>query len=85
MPWKECSVMDERTKFIGRLLEGERMTHLCEEYGISRKTGYKIWNRYQQLGVYAMTDRSSKPHRFSNQLPEQIERTIVKLKREKPQ
>jgi len=85
MPWKECSVMDERTKFVARLLEGEMMTHLCEEYGISRKTGYKIWNRYQQVGARTMMDRSRKPHRFSNQLPDQIERTIVKLKREKPQ
>ena len=85
MPWKELSVMDERTKFIARLLEGEKMTHLCEEYGISRKTGYKIWNRYQQVGSKAMMDRSRKPHRFSNQLPEQIERSIVRLKKEKPQ
>jgi hypothetical protein len=23
MPWKETSVMDERTKFVGRLLSGE--------------------------------------------------------------
>lgn len=84
MPWKETCVMDERTKFVARLLEGEKMSHLCEEYGISRKTGYKIWNRYQQVGARAMMDRSRKPHRFSNQLPEQIERTIVKLKREKP-
>jgi hypothetical protein len=26
MPWKECSVMDERLRFIARLLEGERMS-----------------------------------------------------------
>ena len=85
MPWKETCVMDEKTKFIARLLEGDKMSHLCEEFGISRKTGYKIWNRYQNTGTRAMLDRSRKPHRFSNQLPEQIERTIVKLKREKPQ
>ena len=84
MPWKETCVRDERMRFIARLLDGEAMSRLCEEFGISRKTGYKIWNRYQNTGVYALVDRSCKPHRFGNQLPEQIERTLVRLKREKP-
>ncbi len=84
MPWKESCVLDEKTKFISRLLDGEKMTHVCDEYGISRKTGYKIWNRYQNVGHHALVDRSRIPHRFANQLPEQIERTILKLKREKP-
>jgi putative transposase len=42
MPWKECSVMDERLQFVGRRLAGEAMAELCREFGISRKTGYKI-------------------------------------------
>ena len=50
MPWKEICVMDERMKFIGRLLSGEKMAPLCREYGISRVTGYKIWKRYQDFG-----------------------------------
>jgi hypothetical protein len=29
MPWKECSVMEERLRFVARLLEGEAMTELC--------------------------------------------------------
>jgi len=66
------------------MLDGEAMSHVCEEFGISRKTGYKIWNRYQNVGAFAMVDRSRKPHRFGNQLPDQIERTILRLKREKP-
>ncbi len=39
MPWNECSVMDERLRFVARLLEGESMTEVCLEFGISRKTG----------------------------------------------
>ena len=35
MPWKECSVMDERLRFVGRLLDGEAMTEVCREFGIS--------------------------------------------------
>ena len=51
MPWKECNRMDERLKFVARLLEGEKMAGLCREFGISRKTGYKIFNRYKELGL----------------------------------
>jgi hypothetical protein len=46
MPWKECAVMDERVQFLARRL-GEAMSELCREFGISRKTGYKIFERYQ--------------------------------------
>jgi len=42
MPWKECHVMHERLRFVARRLEGEKMAPLCAEFGISRKTGYKI-------------------------------------------
>jgi len=45
MPWRECNPMDERLKFIARLLDGEKMAGLCREFGISRKTGYKILGR----------------------------------------
>ena len=46
MPWNECKPMDERLRFIARLLEGEKMAGLCREFGISRVTGYKIFDRY---------------------------------------
>ena len=48
MPWKERSVMDERMRFVIRLKDGESMASLCREFGISRKTGYKIFERYEQ-------------------------------------
>src|SRR6476620_2472181 len=51
MPWKECHVMDERLRFVARLLEGEKMAPLCAEFGISRKTGYKIFEWYKDCGV----------------------------------
>ncbi len=51
MPWKECSVMDERLRFVARLLDGEAMTEVCREFGISRKTGYKIFDRYKEHGL----------------------------------
>jgi putative transposase len=71
-------------KFIARLLDGETMSRLCEEFEISRKTGYKILQRYRDCGVEGLTDRSRRPYRHANQLPVQIETLIVRLKREKP-
>jgi putative transposase len=72
--------MDERLRFVARLLEGEKMAPLCAEFGISRKTGYKIFDRYKDCGVQAFSDRSHRAHRQANRLPAPIEATIVRLK-----
>jgi putative transposase len=76
--------MDERLRFVARLLEGEKMAPLCAEFGISRKTGYKIFDRYKDCGLGAFSDRSRRPYRQANRLPAPIEATIVRLKREYP-
>jgi transposase InsO family protein len=49
------------------------MTEVCREFGISRKTGYKIFERYKEHGLEALNDRSRRPVRYANQLPAQIE------------
>lgn len=84
MPWRACSVTEERLRFVARLLEGEGMSEVCRAFGISRKTGYKIFNRYQDEGLDALADRSRRPVRYANQLPDPVERLIVDLKRDKP-
>lgn len=76
--------MDERLRFVARLLEGEKMAVLCREFEISRKTGYKIFQRYKDCGVQGLTDRSRRPYRHANKMPLQIEARIVQLKRERP-
>jgi putative transposase len=85
MPWKECKPMDERVKFIGRYLSGEKIAPLCREFGISRKTGHKIIERYQDTGLQGLSDRSRRPYRHANQLPYQVERSILALKQEYPE
>lgn len=57
MPWKECNRMDERLRFVARLLDGEKMAVVCREFGISRKTGYKIFNRYKDEGLRGLQVR----------------------------
>jgi transposase len=68
MPCKASSVMEERLRFVARLLDGEAMTDVCRDFGVSRKTGYKIFDRYKH-GLEALSDRSRRPVRYANQLP----------------
>ena len=84
MPWKECNKMDEPVRFVARLLAGEKMAPLCRSFGISRKTGYKIFQRYKDMGLEGLTDRSRRPYRHANRLPFQVEQLIVSLKKEQP-
>jgi putative transposase len=76
--------MDERLRFIARLLEGEKMAPLCREFGISRVTGYKVYERYKECGLDGLHDRSRRPYRQANRLPFQVERCILGIKREHP-
>src|ERR1700692_4796709 len=84
MPWKASSVMEERLRFVAHVLDREAMTDVCREFGISRKTGYKIFDRYKEHGLEALTDRSRRPGGYGQQMAEQIEGLIVRLKAEKP-
>ena len=76
--------MEERLRFVARLLDGEKMAGVCREFGISRKTGYKIFNRYKETGLDGLNDQSRRPLRYANQLPFQVERRILAIKRERP-
>jgi putative transposase len=84
MPWRECSKVEERMRFVARLLEGEKMAVVCRHFDISRKTGYKIFQRYKDSGTRGFDDRSRRPYRHANRLPFQIEALIVRLRKEHP-
>ena len=84
MPWKALSVVDEKVKFIARLLDGEKMAPLCREFNISRKTGYQIWQRYKRFGQEAFIEQKRTPYRYANKLPAQLEMLILDLKKEFP-
>lgn len=63
MPWRETSPMDERVQFVADVRRAhEPMTALCERYGISRKTGYKLYARYVRDGPAGLLDQSRRPH-----------------------
>lgn len=60
------------------------MTDLCQEFGISRVTGYKILNRYEQEGLLALNDRSKRPWRLAHQTPASVEKMIIEMKKKYP-
>ncbi len=84
MPWKEVKPMEERTRFIARLLEGDKMTDLCREYGISRKTGYKFLSRFEKLGPQGLYDLSRRPLSIPHKTQDVLERVIIEFKKLKP-
>lgn len=55
MPSHQTGPVNERLKFVAAVQNGQRtMTELCEEYGISRKTGYKLLGRYSADGAVGL-------------------------------
>ena len=61
--------MDERLKFVTRLLDGKRRAPLYKKFGASRKTGYKIFNRYEDVGLQGLKDRNRRPQAQTKRLP----------------
>ena len=85
MPWKEMCPMTERTQFIVECVRGElSMTELCRKYEISRKTGYKWWERFQAGGREALGDHRRASATHPNATPEAVERLLVELRKTHP-
>lgn len=80
MPWKESNVINQRTEFaLKALQEGVNFSGLCQEYGISRKTGYKWLERYRQEGAHGLQDGSRRPQASPRKLGEDEILRIVRL------
>ena len=64
MPWKNFLVSEERARFVLALKsKSESFASVCVRFGISRKSGYKWWQRYGAGGVKALADASRRPRR----------------------
>lgn len=84
MPWKASTQMNLRREFLDRLKGGERMTALCAEYGISRKTGHALSKRYEALGARALMEQSRRPHRSPTQTSEEVVARLVRARQKHP-
>jgi transposase InsO family protein len=84
MPWKDSSVMHERLKFIARLRDGEEMSELCREFGISRKTGHKFQRRYLTEGPAGLYDHGRRPERLARATDPKLVALLVKAREKRP-
>lgn len=81
MPWKKLNPMDQKLLFIGDYLRDlYSFSELCARYGISRKSGYKWVERYEQDGMEGLADRSRRPQHHPWQLPYAVQQAIVRLR-----
>ena len=76
--------MNLRMEFVMRAFRTENFRALCQEYGISPKTGYKWLERFKQDGVAGLSDASRRPGSHARQLGEDIICEIVRLKKLTP-
>src|SRR6266404_2232582 len=81
MPWKKTEPMEQRIEFAVKALESLNFRALCQEYGISTKTGYKWKERLLREGLKGMKEHSRRPRRHADELPEEVVCEIVRLKR----
>lgn len=80
MPWKEMDAMNQRTEFVLKSLRTENFGQLCQEYGISAKTGHKWKNRFLERGLEGLKDLSRRPLNSPGGLEEEVVCRIICLK-----
>jgi putative transposase len=84
MPWKKVEPMNQRKEFVLKAIHTRNFRQLCQEYGISTKTGYKWRERFYENGFAGMAELSRRPRRHAKQLAEAVVCQIVRLKHAHP-
>jgi transposase InsO family protein len=84
VPWKESCRVEERMKFVSRLRSGERMTDLCREFGISRKTGYKFLERFEKQSIVGLEDQRRVPDRIPHRTSPEVTELVLALRQKHP-
>ena len=85
MPWQGVSPVELRLEFTRAYALGLfSMTELCDQYGISRKTGYKWVARYEADGRAGLTDRSRRPHHSPRATASDIIARLCEARRRHP-
>jgi len=78
MPWKTVLSMEQKQQFVSLAVNGRyTVTELCEEFGVSRKTGHKWLRRHGESGMEGLEDRSRAPKSVTRRTGDDVERLIV--------
>ena len=85
MPWKEVRLVDDRVHFITEVNKSqESFAALCRRFGISRKTGYKWCNRYEELGPAGLEERAPIAQTCPHKTVDELVAALVDLRKEHP-
>ncbi len=85
MPWKTMDVREQRVSFVVTARRGEKpFSALCEEFGISRPTGYLWLRRYDRDGLQGIAERSRRPWLSPQQTPPEVEARVIALRQNSP-
>jgi transposase InsO family protein len=85
MPWHQTDPVNERLQFVAAAQRGHQsMTELCARYGISRKTGYKLLRRFEDLGPEGLRDQSRSPHSHPNETSEAVQAALLRVRKAYP-
>src|SRR5229473_2174422 len=85
MPWLETAPMEQRERFVrDHRLALYTMVELSARYGISRKTGYKWLDRFDQGGRDGLGDRSRAPRRCPHKISDEVTTLICEARRRHP-
>jgi transposase InsO family protein len=80
MPWRRIEPMEQRIEFALRAMRTLNFRALCQEYGVSAKTGYKWKERFIREGLEGMVEESRRPKSHAAQVAEEEVCQIVRLK-----
>lgn len=82
MPWQNVTPMEEINRFVQLVRSGRfTVSDLCEQFGISRKTGYKHLERYAAEGLAGLRPRSHRPHHSPQRTVEAVEALLLAERR----
>lgn len=85
MPWQETSPVDQRERFIhDHRRDLYTMADLCARYDVSRKTGYKWRDRFEEEGRQGLRDRSRAPHQCPHRITPEVAAVICAARRQHP-
>lgn len=85
MAWKSMEVQEQRVRFVVEVSRGEKSFQgLCDEFEISRPTGYLWWRRYRQQGLAGIAEHSRRPRRQARQTEGRLEEQVEQMRRKYP-
>jgi len=85
MPWMKLDVEEQKVRFVVAAARREKpLNALCEEFGISRPTGYLWWRRYEEAGLAGLSKRSRRPKQSPRRTAAELERRVIELRQRYP-